>query len=272
MEKQLKIGKSIIDLLKSSKITDTKIAQDLSVSRLSIYKWKTGKAKHIRSNHLHSLAELLDQEVIDIDGTAELKPLSIESFEIKPLAKESQMGNLETSQLIQSLVENNKDLLNDKKKLREENQYLIKKIDLLDKTISDLSKNTVDMNLDHNRMQFIANMEKQTFVSVTQKYADLYFTDAFNIIKNYKWTDVVHKDDFWRFEVTPLMSDSEMEIPTVWKVNNKEEDFYIESRVLPLDKEGGLKKVDADISTIEKWEESNRFYKNIKSQKEKFKA
>ena len=270
----MKIGRSIINSLKESTVTDTEIARKVSVSRLSVYKWKTGKAESIRQNHLESLAELLDKKVVVFKGTAELKPLSSESYQIKTISKESTMGNVETTQLINSLVESNKDLLNDKSRLRKENQYLVDKIDQLGITIENLSKqprNTSSqftIQEDYETYQVIVTAEDNKIVNCTKLYAQLY-AKSVDDIKRTPVHELIHEDDMWRLQLSQKHKATEEKranIPSTWKIPCSDEDFYMATTFIYLEKEG-LYKITNKVSDKKSYLETDKYYKKLAESK-----
>jgi transcriptional regulator with XRE-family HTH domain len=274
MEKQLKIGRSIINSLKESTVTDTEIAKKVSVSRLSVYKWKTGKAESIRQNHLKSLAELLDKKVVVFKGTAELEPLSSESYQIKTISKESTMGSIETTQLINSLVESNKDLLNDKSRLRKENQYLVDKIDQLGITIENLSKRPQNTSSqftiqeDYETYQVIVTASDNKIINCTKLYAQLYGKSV-DEIKETPVHELIHEDDMWRLQVSQANVDTESENsekPSTWKIPCGKEDFYMASTFINLEKEG-LYKINTKMSDKKSYLETDKYYKKLAESK-----
>tara|TARA_R100000655_G_scaffold101829_1_gene147319 strand:+ start:6636 stop:7460 length:825 start_codon:yes stop_codon:yes gene_type:complete len=274
MEKQLKIGRSIINSLKESTVTDTEIARKVSVSRLSVYKWKTGKAESIRQNHLESLAELLDKKVVVFKGTAELEPLSSESYQIKTISKESTMGNVETTQLINSLVESNKDLLNDKSRLRKENQYLVDKIDQLAITIEHLSKQPQNTSSqftieeDYETYQVIVTAEDNKIINCTKLYAQLYGKSV-DDIKRTPVHELIHEDDMWRLQVSQkhkVTEEKRANIPSTWKIPCCDDDFYMSSTFIYLKKEG-LYKITNKVSDKKSYLETDKYYKKLAESK-----
>jgi DNA-binding Xre family transcriptional regulator len=274
MEKQLKIGRSIINSLKESTVTDTEIARKVSVSRLSVYKWKTGKAESIRHNHLESLAELLDKEVVVFEGTAEFEPLSGKSYQVKTISKESSMGNVETTRLINSLVENNKDLLNDKSRLRKENQYLVDKIDQLAITIEHLSEKARNASSqftigeDYETYQVIVTAGDNKILNCTKLYAQLYGKSV-EEMKEMEVHELIHEDDIWRLQVSQANVDTESENskkPSTWKIPCGKEDFYMASTFIHLEKEG-LYKINTKMSDKKSYLETDKYYKELAESK-----
>ena len=263
----------------------SKLADITKITRTTLYRWKDEPNMYAFKDKLLQLISMpqdnnpfsglklhfnmrnVKVELIPSDKIGQGK---ITLTEIK--TEELSMGtqNLDSAVLVNALVENNNQLIEDKKELKQTIKVLREEIKnsndslrKLDQTIQNLSRKNININLDHSRMQFVVNMEKQTFMNCTQLYADLYNTDAFDIIKTYVWSDVVHKDDIWRFELIPLQTKEQMEAPQVWKVQGKDGIVYIETVTLSLDDEGSYKKVDAKLSTNEDWEKTNQNYKSL---------
>ena len=270
MPSKLIIGKSLKDAIYSYKGSDGVLADKIGISRDTLWKWKTGYTTNIRKSNLIPLAEELNLEIVITDSVVELQPIlqkdipinTIEEKNVQnqPLRLDEQINNLT---LLKQQMDTIEDLRQDKKDLKIVNNKLRDEIKQLNDIISKFTANRIDTNLDHSRMQFIVNMKEQTFLSVTQLYADLYSTDAFNMIKNYKWADVVHECDQWRFTITEFFTEDEMLLKQVWKVKVGNKFKFVESRVLPLDSDGVFRKVDAELSSEEGWEKSNDFYKKV---------
>jgi DNA-binding Xre family transcriptional regulator len=253
MEKQLKIGRSIINSLKESTVTDTEIARKVSVSRLSVYKWKTGKAESIRHNHLESLAELLDKEVVVFEGTAEFEPLSGKSYQVKTISKESSMGNVETTRLINSLVENNKDLA-------------ITIEHLSEKARNASSQFTIGE--DYETYQVIVTAGDNKILNCTKLYAQLYGKSV-EEMKEMEVHELIHEDDMWRMQVSQANKDAEAEnseLPSTWKIPCGKEDFYMASTFINLEKEG-LYKINTKMSDKKSYLETDKYYKELAESK-----
>ena len=244
------------ELIESSNLNDNEIADRAGVSRQMIFKWRKGKVGSIRKSNLVSLAEALNYSIEFDRDLISLDKLEIEIGE----------GN-NMSILAQDLIKQKDkhiDLLEktlEKAELRIEEQ--VEDITRLNTTLKQLVDKP-DINLDNTRMQFVVDMNTQTFVNCTQLYADQYGADAFDVIKNYSWNDVVHKDDFWRFAHFPYEDKSKKEQATTWKLNGSNgKAVYIETVSIILDHENRYRKVDAKVSTKEKHEACDIYYKSV---------
>jgi transcriptional regulator with XRE-family HTH domain len=250
----------ISNLLTISSKTDSEIGIETGVSREMVYKWRTKKVKSIRTSNLRKLAEVLDYKLeIDLDGSMSLEPLTIED--------EMMSGKNNAEVLVKTIdnlwlqLETKDNSIRRLEQIIKEREEIIKD---LDKTINNLSK-PLNLNLDINRMQFIVNMEDQNYVNCTQLYADLFALDAFDIIKNKTWADLVHDDDLWRFGIILQETPKQQEMARTWKVRGNGEYLYVETSTLPLDDKGILKKVDVKISNKDKWRKDNEYYKSYPS-------
>ena len=254
------------------------LAHRTSIDRTTLYKWTNNATSYGLPSLLKKLTRQFKDYEIDtktIPGKADIVKKVTKSYpEVDQITltntekgEPMSSNTIESNLLVGALIENNKALLEDKAELKKENKYLIKKIDDLDTTIQTLTNKAEapNLNLDHSRLQFIVNMEKKTFVTCTQLYADLYGANAFDMIKSYTWDDVVHKDDEWRYPLLSLLSEQQLEQSNTWKVKNFKENkvFYVKTITLPIDKQGILKKVDAIKATEEDWNVSNSFFERF---------
>ena len=257
-----KIGKTIKEAISSSGMSDIEIGNALGVTRSTIYLWRTKRDSVIRKSNLVSLSKLLKK---DIEYNVSMG--IVEFTEIKEIIKdknkieEIDMSSNETQMLVTTQSKTIDMLMDRITKLEEDDRKNKEILRKQDETIKKLYKMPPNLNLDHTRMQFIVNMEKQTFVNVTQSYADLYEVNALEMTKNWTWSNVVDEEDFWRFAIIETLDHKRLEVPHTWKVLKNKEVFYVETNTIDLDDEGVLKRVDASLSTIEKWKESNRWYK-----------
>ena len=244
----------ISDLIKNSSLNDIEIADRAGVSRQMVFKWRKGKVGSIRKSNLVSLADALNYKIEFDDDLISLDKLTLELEE----------GTEDMSILAQDLIKQKdrhidlleKTLARAELTIDEQSTAILK----LDESIK-LLADKPDINLDNTRMQFIVDMHTQSFVNCTQLYSDLYDVDAFEVIKNYTWSDVVHTDDLWRFDHFPYEDSIEREKRAKTWSNGKV--IYIESVSISLDKEGRYKKVDAKLSTKEKHAVCDKYYKSI---------
>ena len=248
----------ISDLIKNSSLNDIEIADRAGVSRQMVFKWRKGKVGSIRKSNLVSLADALNYKIEFDDDLISLDKLTLELEE----------GTEDMSILAQDLIKQKdrhidlleKTLARAELTIDEQSTAILK----LDESIK-LLADKPDINLDNTRMQFIVDMHTQSFVNCTQLYSDLYDVDAFEVIKNYTWSDVVHTDDLWRFDHFPYEDSIEREKRAkTWKLKGSNgEAIYIETVAISLDKEGRYKKVDAKLSTKEKHAVCDKYYKSI---------
>jgi transcriptional regulator with XRE-family HTH domain len=247
----------ISELIENSNLNDTEIAERAGVSRQMIFKWRKGNVGSIRKANLVSLADALNYKIEFDNDLIFLDKLIIELDE----------GGEDMSILAQDLIkQKDKHILLLEKTLEraeltidEQSAAIVK----LDETVKQLIDKP-DINLDNTRMQCVVDMQTQTFVNCTQLYSDLYNADAFDVIKNYSWSDVVHEDDYWRFAHFPYEDQSKKERPTTWKLKGSNgKVIYIETVSIILDDEKRYRKVDAKVSTKEKHESCDDYYKAI---------
>lgn len=246
----------ISELIESSNLNDNEIADRAGVSRQMIFKWRKGKVGSIRKSNLVSLADALNYS-IEFDKDL----ISLDKLEL-----EIDKGN-NMSILAQDLIKQKDKHINllektlERAELRIEEQ--VEAITRLDETVKQLVDKP-DINLDNTRMQCVVDMQTQTFVNCTQLYSDLYGADAFDVIKNYNWMDVVHEDDYWRFEHFPYEDESKKEQAITWKLKGSNgKPVYIETVSIILDDEKRYRKVDAKVSTEQKHEACDAYYKGI---------
>jgi transcriptional regulator with XRE-family HTH domain len=252
------IMQSISTIINESIYNDSEIADMIGVSRQMIFKWRKGKVSSIRKSNLVSLASALEYKLEFKDD---------EKIQLDKLEIDLEEGEIEMSLLAQDLIKQKdrhidlleKTLAQAEIRIKEQSETILD----LDATIKSFAARP-DINLDNTRMQFIVDMHTQTFVNCTQLYSDLYGADAFDVIKNYTWSDVVHKDDFWRFDHFPYEDEDKSENPSTWKLKGSNgKVVYIETVSIKLDEEGRYKKVDAKLSTAEKHKACDDYYKSI---------
>jgi len=278
MEKQLKIGKTIVNLLKNTRLTDTEIAKRANVSRLSVHKWKTGKSEHIRANHLETLAHILDSKVVLDKDTAELRPVNFnESYNIQTIDIEDDRmkETVQSSTLINHLTKMNDSLLGDKEALMSlievKDQYIKRlqhKLDELDKTISKFAEPAFSLEVDYSTYQLIVDAENDKVLNCTKLYADLYSKTTQEMINDTKLSDLVHPDDMWRLQIalqdpshkSKTEGQGDTTIPSTWKVVCCE-NFYLESKT-SFFQQDGIYKIDHIVSTKEKYDETTNYYRN----------
>jgi transcriptional regulator with XRE-family HTH domain len=266
-----KVGHSIKQAIIESGYSDIELAEELGLTRTSVYLWRKRDDSVIRKSNLVSLAKLLDKEISYNNDIVEFSDIEIQdNLELnESINLESDMMTLNAEDIIKDLRSDKQDLRETIISLKEENKALHTTIESMNRNLESLNKRinqkSINMNLDHNRLQFVVNMQKATYISCTQLYADLYNKDAFDIMNHCSWDDLVHEDDTWRFPIIMVRESDEMRLnPQTWKVKGKNgKSAYVETISTPLDDEGIFKKVDAKISTKEKWAKSNEYYKSF---------
>jgi transcriptional regulator with XRE-family HTH domain len=274
MEKHLRIGNSIIKSLKESELTDKEISSLLDISRLSVYKWKYNKTKRIRESNLIKLAEILNKDIVfKNDGFVEFEDMILTDIQTgEPMIREKSI--VETTQLINSLVESNKDLLNDKSRLRKENQYLVDKIDQLGITIENLSKQPQNTSSqftiqeDYETYQVIVTAKDNKILNCTKLYAQLYGKSV-EEMKKMEIHELIHEEDMWRMQVSQENKGTEAEnseLPSTWKIPCGKEDFYMASTFINLEKEG-LYKINTKMSDKKSYLETDKYYKKLAESK-----
>ena len=257
------IMSTVSSLISNSTLNDTEIAEKAGVSRQMIFKWRTGKVRSIRKSNLVSLANALDQEITFEDDKIELMEAEI---------TEGEGMMLSAGEIISDLRSDKTDLRERISVLKEENSALLTAIKSLESRIDDLISKTpipITLSLDHNRMQFIVNTEKLSFVNTTQKYADIYGKNAFDVVNDCKWANLVCEEDMWRLPIIHANSldSSDNNVKTTWKVcgthTKSKKDMYFETTAVVLDEKGVFKKIDLEPSTAVKWVETNKYYKSF---------
>tara|TARA_R100000655_G_C2959474_1_gene188637 strand:+ start:56 stop:1021 length:966 start_codon:yes stop_codon:yes gene_type:complete len=267
------IGDSIRDAIKKAPMSDADLGDLVGVSENTIRRWKLGTVTNIRKSNLTSLAKILNKEISFNEKTVELSDTtSIENT----ITLDTPTGDLELNIQVDTLLKQKDKHINLLEKTLKSAEARIKEqsdiISQLEENIHLLTKklDTPNINLDHSRMQFIVDMQEHTFLNCTQLYADQYGADAFEVIKNYTWADVIHKDDQWRFPIIESYeTDEAKELTRTWKLKEANgSSTFVETVSISLDKEKRFKKVDAKVSTKEMWVKSNEYYKSLSQTKE----
>lgn len=266
-----KLGQSIRDEIISSELSDIELGEKLGMTRNSIYLWRKKETPSIRKSNLVLLSKFFKKELDFSSKIVEFSDIEIQdNLELnESINLEGDIMTLNAEDIIKDLRSDKQDLRETITSLKEENKALYTTIESMDKNLESLNKRinqkSINMNLDHNRLQFVVNMQKATYISCTQLYADLYNKDAFDIMNHCSWDDLVHEDDTWRFPIIMVRESDEMRLnPQTWKVKGSNgKPKYVETIATPLDDEGIFKKVDAKISTKEKWTKSNEYYKSF---------
>ena len=269
-----KLGHSIRNEIIASKLSDMELGERLGMTRNSIYLWRKKETPAIRKSNLVLLSQFFNKELIFDNDVVEFGDIEIEqTLELNDSVNiESENMTLHAEDII-------KDLRTDKADLRERISFLKTEsvakdsvIESLQHRIKELTNSIVEpitLSLDHSRMQFIVNTEKLTFVDVTQKHADLYNKNAFDIVNDSKWSDLICEDDLWRLPIIHAhdLDNSAKHIKTTWKICGKhsksKKNLYFETTAVILDEKGVFKKIDMQPSTIIKWEESNKYFKSF---------
>jgi len=271
------IGQSLKDAIYSSSYTISEISDHINVSENTIRRWSNGGFKYIRKGNLRSLAELLDKKIVFERETVEFEDAIAIQTETDNLNFESENMTLLAEDIIKDLRADKTDLRERISVLKEENSALLTAIKSLESRMDDLISKTpipITLSLDHNRMQFIVNTEKLSFVNTTQKYADIYGKNAFDVVNDCKWVDLVCEEDIWRLPIIHANSldSSENNIKTTWKIcsehSKSKKNLYFETTAVVLDEKGVFKKIDFEPSNAVKWVETNEYYKSFPTLKE----
>ena len=248
----------LISILKTSSLSDREIADKCGVTRGMVYRWRTGQVKSIRRNNFVAVCNSLGYKVGNISGEIELAPLNeLVSSDTTTEEILSDMSNTNTIKLIETLSNTNAVLIDQldftKSALEEEN----KRNKILQKENENYKRPMPDVNVDHSRKQFVADMERQVFINVTQEYADLHGMKAFDIMRDYSFLDLMHPDDIWRLPIVASLGNSHLEEHTCWKI--KEKSTIVRAVSYPLS--DTWVKTDIEISDLDGWERSNEFYR-----------
>jgi transcriptional regulator with XRE-family HTH domain len=252
MEKQsMRIGQSVINALLDADISDIDISEQLNISRNSIYKWKKGKTKRIRKDNLVKLAELLNKEIVETNtGYAEFEDIEVSDVKI-----ETNIGDitLETNRLDGSFVKNIISSLNqDKQELRDRIKDLkdtIKHKDITIESQESVIENLsggMNIALDETKIMSVCHMEKQTYLNVTKKYADLFGYSVKEILINGKYLNFIHPDDMWKiFQLQKKINDGTETVnitdpnfkimSMIWKMKCKDESpIHVTAEGIPI--------------------------------------
>ena len=260
---KLLIGKSIRDAIKVAPMSDADLGQKIGVSENTIRRWKLGTVTNIRKSNLSNLAKALNKQISFSEETVELEDFT-ETDNIITIENNGDSMQLKTDDIIADLQQDKRDLRETIASLKSEIVAIRSQKNEMEETVKILSRRP-KMDLNHNRMQFVVDMVEQSYTNCSQLYADLFNKDAFDIIKEGKWSDFVHEDDMWRLEIIMSYETEEQRMEArTWRVCGSKGNAFIKTVSLPLDDEGRYKKVDAEFSTKEAWELDNEYFKTLK--------
>lgn len=274
-----KLGHSIRNEIIASKLSDMELGERLGMTRNSIYLWRKKETPAIRKSNLVLLSQFFNKELIFDNDIVEFGDIEVEqTLELNDsINLESDNMTLHAEDIIKDLRTDKADLRERISVLKEENSASLATIKALESRINDLISKTpapITLSLDHNRMQFIVNTEKLSFVNTTQKYADIYGKNAFDIVNDCVWGDLVCPDDMWRVPIIHAhdLDSSPNDRKTTWKICSKHsksgKKLFVESTALVLDEKGIFKKMDLEPSTAVKWAETNEYYESFPTLKE----
>lgn len=213
----VKIGDSVRKFLTESDLKDSYLAKKINVSRYTIRNWKLGVYKTARQQNLSFLAQELKLELKISSGIAEFQEINIEEID---------MAEGLTQDIIKSQLSHIKTLENDIKRLTVENSKLTNIIERFDNEI----KNSNIPTLDHNELQIITKVDDFTYHSVSTAYAKMLGYTAIEMLnKDFKWTNIIHEDDYFKitlikeyFESSNLVPDSKTNpVFCFWKLKTK---------------------------------------------------
>jgi len=189
MGKLMIIGKSILDAIEQSDLSDKKICNKVGVSQPAFYKWKTGQTKTMRRSNVNLLATVLDKEVIYLDGgTVEFKDINIEIEELNMTTTNGDVLVKTIDNLWAQIEKKDKALLRKDKIIA----------DWKEKYENECGCNSEHVEhaplLDLNKIQVCISRKEAIFTDVTLKYAQLLgYSSRFELIGN-SWLMVTPKE------------------------------------------------------------------------------
>ena len=104
----------IKDLLSNDVRSDQELSDIIGISRVMIYKWRTGKVSNIRNSNVTKIAKALNHSVkVDNDGELYLTPLTFEEIDLAN-------NTIESSRLFDTLSKTTDSLLAEKEEYKAE--------------------------------------------------------------------------------------------------------------------------------------------------------
>ena len=261
---KLSIGKTIIDAINHSPLSDVELGERVGVSRNTIRLWRTGKTPFIRKINLQSLATALQKSVdYSADGIVEFTDLKqiTKNHKFKEIGEMSQVL---TERLIDTLTTqiNQKD---------NRIQELEKEINLVNEEkheLHQLLKNNHSQDFtieeDYETYQVIVTANDNKIINCTKLYAQLYGKSV-DEIKTTPVHELIHEDDMWRLQVSQkhkAIEEERANIPSTWKIPCCNEDFYMSATLIYLEKEG-VYKLRSKISTKKEYEKTTEYYNKL---------
>ena len=252
-------NEALVQLLAKSGKTQAEIARLSKVNTSQIQNWKNFK-NTIRPDSLEKVADACGYKVVykTLDDL-ELQPID----QIEPLEEEPTQMSTTTNMIVQSLIEDKKEL---KSKLDEKNKEITK----LERVISDFTKNKHMPSLEPTRYQCQTKMIIKTtdtldnvgskfsseeqqikgnvFLNVTYLYAELLgYKDQFELTGK-PYLNVLHPDEFKRFEdfKAEELYDDTLYVKLITKQGNP---LYVKSNSTGIEFENGLL-VSTDVTPI----------------------
>lgn len=252
-------NEALVQLLAKSGKTQIEISRLANVTPGQIQNWKNFK-NTIRPDSLEKVADACGYKIVyNTLDDLELQPID----HLEPLEEEPTQMSTTTNMIVQSLIEDKKEL---KSKLEKKN----KEINKLEKVINDFTKNKHIPPLEPTRYQcqtkMIINLsdtlnnvgakyteeEQQlkgnVFLNVTYLYAELLgYKDQFELTGK-PYLNVLHPDEFKRFEdfKAKELYDDTLYVKLISKQGNS---VYVKSNSTGIEFENGLL-VSTDVTPI----------------------
>lgn len=261
---KLSIGKTIIDAINHSPLSDVELGERVGVSRNTIRLWRTGKTPFIRKINLQSLATTLQKSVnYNADGIVEFTDLkqTTKNHKFKEIGEMSQVL---TERLIDTLTTqiNQKD--NRIQELEKEINLVNEEKHELHKLLKTNNNQNFTIQEDYETYQVIVTANDNKILNCTKLYAQLYGKSV-EEMKKMEVHELIHEEDMWRMQISQENKDAEAENsenPSTWKIPCGKEDFYMASTFINLEKEG-LYKINTKISTKKEYNKTTQYYNDL---------
>ena len=199
---QKPVGKSVIQKIIASGMSDIYIGEKVGVSRTSVYTWRTKKDPKIRLQNLKPLAELLNAE-IDFSGD---KIQFKDKIDVIDNLELNESINLESDMMTLNAEDIIKDLRSDKQDLRERIEFLKEENKALNATVESMSRNLETLNerisqnqitmptLELDKFQNVVDLRAGTFVNISPLFAEKLGYSVFELVGQ-KWEVVIPPND-----------------------------------------------------------------------------
>ena len=255
------IGKSILDAIEQSDLSDKKICNKVGVSQPAFYKWKTGQTKTMRRSNVNLLATVLDKEVIYLDGgTVEFKDINIEIEELN-------MATTNGDVLVKTID-------NLWSQIEKKDEALLRK----DKIIADWKEKYEGClchhenlpQLDHTQLQCLVHrpdgVNKGRYHSVSTAYAQHLGYAPYELLdKEFNQYKILHADDHYRLAILSQMVVEEN--PTsntdfVWKLKTKNgKALYFKAIAVIVTDD--ISFITHEKATKGEWEKDDKYFKSL---------